>query len=102
MTDLIRTDAPKRSSMAALAIVRRWAPAECRSVAAPARSGRPVAASAVSAALAPRGLGRTLRARFLATHRPGGAPRGRAGLRVQPWSPLARMGGHAGKFFLHT
>jgi len=81
----------------ALAIVRRWAPAECRSIAAPARSGRPVAASAVSATLAPRGLGRTLRARFLATHRPGGAPRGRAGLRVQPWSPLARMAGHAGR-----
>ena len=81
----------------ALAIVRRWAPAECRSVTAPARAGRPVAAPAVSAALAPRGLGRTLRARFLATHRPGGAPRGRAALRVQPWSPLARMAGHAGR-----
>lgn len=77
----------------ALAIVRRWAPAECRVGAAPARPGRAVATPAVSAALAPRGLGRTLRARYLAAHRPGGAPRGRAALRVQPWSPLARMAG---------
>ncbi|MCJ2135722.1 hypothetical protein MKK69_16950 [Methylobacterium sp. J-026] len=75
----------------ALAIVRRWAPAECRVGGAPARGG---AAPAISAALAPRGLGRTLRARFLAAHRPGGAPRRRASaLRVQPWSPLARMAG---------
>jgi len=77
----------------ALAIVRRWAPAECRVAAAPARPGRSIATPAVSAALAPRGLGRTLRARYLATHRPGGASRGRAALRVQPWSPLARMAG---------
>jgi hypothetical protein len=77
----------------ALAIVRRWAPAECRIAPAAARPGRPAAAAPVSAALAPRGLGRTLRARFLATHRPGGAARGRAALRVQPWSPLARMAG---------
>jgi len=75
----------------ALAIVRRWAPAECRVASAPASRG--VKAPPVPAALAPRGLGRTLRARFLATHRPGGAPRGRAALRVQPWSPLARMAG---------
>jgi hypothetical protein len=73
----------------ALAIVRRWAPAECRV----ASASRGVKAPAVSTALAPRGLGRTLRARFLATHRPGGAPRNRAALRVQPWSPLARMAG---------
>ncbi|MCJ2052731.1 hypothetical protein [Methylobacterium sp. J-070] len=79
----------------ALAIVRRWAPSECRL--APARPGRGAPASAVSAALAPRGLGRTLRARFLAGHRPGGAPRGRAALRVQPWSPLARMAGRAAR-----
>ncbi|MHB2208793.1 hypothetical protein [Methylobacterium sp. CM6257] len=78
----------------ALAIVRRWAPAECRIASAPSRPGRAVAAPTVSAALAPRGIGRTLRARYLATHRPGGAPRGRAAaLRVQPWSPLARMAG---------
>jgi hypothetical protein len=80
----------------ALAIVRRWAPAECR-IAPAARPGRPAATSPVSAALAPRGLGRTLRARFLATHRRGGAPKGRAALRVQPWSPLARMAGRAGR-----
>ncbi|MDP4003398.1 hypothetical protein [Methylobacterium sp. NEAU K] len=81
----------------ALAIVRRWAPAECRIAAAPVRAGRSVATAAVSATLAPRGIGRTLRARFLASHRPGGAPRGRVGaLRVQPWSPLARMAARPG------
>ncbi|MDP4022373.1 hypothetical protein Q8W71_07050 [Methylobacterium sp. NEAU 140] len=84
----------------ALAIVRRWAPAECRVAGAgsvlPARAGagRAVPTPAVSAAVAPRGIGRTLRARFLARHRPGGAPR--AALRVQPWSPLARMAGRPG------
>jgi hypothetical protein len=88
----------------ALAIVRRWAPAECRVAAAPARQGqkarpgRAVATPAVSATLAPRGIGRTLRARYLASHRPGGVPRGRAAaLRVQPWSPLARMAGRPGR-----
>ena len=81
----------------ALAIVRRWAPAECRvgGTALPAR----VRAPAVSTDLAPRGIGRTLRARFLARNPRGGAPRAavasRGGaLRIQPWSPLARMGGH--------
>lgn len=83
----------------ALAIVRRWAPAECR-IGAPMAAG---ASAPVSSALAPRGLGRTLRARFLARHRPGGAPRApvaktaRAGaLRIQPWSPLARLAGRPG------
>ncbi|MCJ2124676.1 hypothetical protein [Methylobacterium sp. J-077] len=80
----------------ALAIVRRWAPAECQ-IASTIRVGRGVATPAVSATLAPRGLGRTLRARFLASHRPGGVPRARAkALRVQPWSPLARMAGRPG------
>lgn len=81
----------------ALAIVRRWAPAECRAGGGvlPAR----VAAPKVSADLAPRGIGRTLRARYLARNPRGGAPRAalaaRGGaLRIQPWSPLARMGGH--------
>lgn len=79
----------------ALAIVRRWAPSECRVASSPGRAS--AATPAVSAALAPRGIGKTLRARFLARHRPGGAPRiaarrGPAGaLRVQPWS---RLGGH--------
>jgi hypothetical protein len=84
----------------ALAIVRRWAPAECAAGPAPLRSSGPVAASPALAALAPKGLGRTLRARYLAGHRRGGAPRRVAGarspapaLRVQPWSPLARMAG---------
>ncbi|GJE16556.1 hypothetical protein [Methylobacterium marchantiae] len=75
----------------ALAIVRRWAPAECRV------AGGPVSAKTVSGGLAPLGLGRTLRARYLARHARGGAPRrkpvARGGpLRIQPWSPLARMG----------
>ena len=74
----------------ALAIVRRWAPAFC-GVSMPgimARNTKP-------SPLAPRGIGGTLRARYLARHLPGGARRGaRTALRVQPWSPLARMGGH--------
>ncbi len=95
----------------ALAIVRRWAPAECAvPVASRAAPGRTTAvpASPVLAALAPQGLGRTLRARFLASHGRGGAPRRVARtprpaaparsvagnpLRVQPWSALARMQG---------
>lgn len=79
----------------ALAIVRRWAPAECRVAGAPARTAS-VPTPSVSAALAPRGLGRTVRARYLAGRRPAGAMRGRAALRVQPWSPLARIAGRAG------
>ena len=85
------------SRRSALAIVRRWAPAECRG--APVAGRASVVTPVVSSTLAPKGLGRTLRARFLARHRPGGAPRvaaarpARGGaLRVQPWSPLARMG----------
>ncbi|GJD52382.1 hypothetical protein OPKNFCMD_5147 [Methylobacterium crusticola] len=84
----------------ALAIVRRWAPAEC---AGPPDAPRPMSSGAAPAlaALAPRGIGRTLRARFLASHRRGGAPRRVAraprpagpALRVQPWSALARMAG---------
>jgi hypothetical protein len=74
----------------ALAIVRRWAPAECRA-AAPSPTAR------LSPSLAPRGLGGTLRARFLARNTRGGMPRralaAKGGpLRVQPWSPLARLG----------
>ncbi|AWB20529.1 hypothetical protein DA075_05930 [Methylobacterium currus] len=93
----------------ALAIVRRWAPAECAApvaarTVAPGRGPAPArTASPALAALAPQGLGRTLRARFLATHGRGGVPRrivraparpaaGNA-LRVQPWSALARMQG---------
>ncbi|MCJ2082177.1 hypothetical protein [Methylobacterium sp. J-090] len=73
----------------ALSIVRRWAPAECR--------GTPPIATRVPTALAPRGLGGTLRARFLARNTRAGMPRralaAKGGpLRVQPWSPLARMG----------
>ena len=83
----------------ALAIVRRWAPAECRA-AAPSPTARVSTAARVSPALAPRGLGGTLRARFLARNTRGGLPRravaSRGGpLRVQPWSPLARMGRRA-------
>ncbi len=99
----------------ALAIVRRWAPAECAGPVAaraiPAGKAAPGrAASPVLAALAPQGIGRTLRARFLAGHGRGGAPRRVArapmrpaaaparpvagtAMRVQPWSALARMQG---------
>ncbi|WP_395666938.1 hypothetical protein [Methylocella sp.] len=52
----------------AQAILSRWAPAQCG---LPARGG----AAGSLAALAPRGIGGTLRARWLASHRPGGAPR---------------------------
>lgn len=75
----------------ALAIVRRWAPAECRLPgAAPAPAG-PVAKS-----VAPLGLKKTLRARYLARNTPGGMPRRAVGiagrrLRVQPWSARALM-----------
>jgi hypothetical protein len=90
----------------ALAIVRRWAPAECGggpvAAAAPAGTKRAAVGLRVSAALAPRGLGSTLRARFLAGHARGGAPRRVAarsggGLRVQPWSARARLAGHPGR-----
>ncbi|GJD86813.1 hypothetical protein BHAOGJBA_0309 [Methylobacterium hispanicum] len=107
----------------ALAIVRRWAPAECgpapavRVPATPAPATAPVASvaatapAAAAAGLTTRGLGQTLRARYLARHLRGGAPRrvaaarrpapasrvaARPALRVQPWSPLARMAGHPG------
>lgn len=91
----------------ALAIVRRWAPAECG--VAPARTARGPAAGAgprlrapaVSSAVAPQGIGRTLRARFLARHGRGGVARAPApavgGLRVQPWSARARLAGHPGR-----
>ncbi|MEH3116146.1 MAG: hypothetical protein PGN25_00560 [Methylorubrum populi] len=94
----------------ALAIVRRWAPAECGSVrpipvaaARGASSGGPerVKAPAISAAVAPQGIGRTLRARFLARHGRGGVARVASppagGLRVQPWSARARLAGHPGR-----
>ncbi|SFG48413.1 hypothetical protein [Methylobacterium gossipiicola] len=80
----------------ALAIVRRWAPAECR-IGAPSPAARVPTTARVSPALAPRGLGGTLRARFLARNTRGGLPRRAVAtkatpLRVQPWSPLARLG----------
>ncbi len=92
----------------ALAIVRRWAPAECGggpvAVSSPPGARRAVSGPPVSTALAPRGLGRTLRARFLAGHTRGGAPRraatragGGGALRVQPWSARARLAGHPGR-----
>jgi hypothetical protein len=92
----------------ALAIVRRWAPAECgapRLAAAAPIAGRPRRparqAAAVSTAIAPQGIGGTLRARFLARHGRGGvaraAPAAKGGLRVQPWSARARLAGHPGR-----
>lgn len=89
----------------ALAIVRRWAPAECGL--APIAAASPVTASSATTpglttpGLTTRGLGRTLRARYLARHLRGGAPRRAVArknpaLRIQPWSPLARMAGRPG------
>ncbi len=87
----------------ALAIVRRWAPAECGPAPVVAARTAPAAPSpAVTPGLTTRGLGTTLRARYLARHLRGGAPRraatlrSRPALRVQPWSPLARMAGRPG------
>jgi hypothetical protein len=82
----------------ALAIVRRWAPAECRTVGPVAPLANRRTGAKIALAIAPRGIGGTLRARFLARHprggisRPSNAARG-GPLRVQPWSPLARMRG---------
>lgn len=84
----------------ALAIVRRWAPAECGAAMRSAPSPR--SAPRMASSVAPLGLGGTLRARFLAHHARGGAPRrvavhrgGGGNLRVQPWSALARLGGRS-------
>jgi hypothetical protein len=82
----------------ALAIVRRWAPAECGAPRPAARAAPQ--AGAVSSAIAPQGIGRTLRARFLARHGRGGVARAApvaGGLRVQPWSARARLAGHPGR-----
>lgn len=83
----------------ALAIVRRWAPAECGAPRPAVRAAAP-RAGAVSAAIAPQGIGGTLRARFLARHGRGGVARAApvaGGLRVQPWSARARLAGHPGR-----
>ena len=75
-----RRDYGRRS---ALAIVRRWAPAECGparpavSAVATGPAGRP-RGPAVSSAVAPKGIGGTLRARFLARHGRGGVARAAA------------------------
>jgi hypothetical protein len=69
----------------AMAIVSRWAPAECGrpvvSRVATGRGGKPGAkplppTRSKADSLAVRGIGGTLRARWLASHRPGGARRG--------------------------
>jgi hypothetical protein len=72
-----------------MAIVSRWAPAECgrpvvasRVVGRSTKAGAPLpptrarTARARADSLAVRGIGSTLRARWLASHRPGGARRG--------------------------
>jgi len=59
----------------AMAIVSRWAPAECGGpVVAGRRGGKRTRANLNG--LTTRGIGSTLRARWLAAHRPGGARRG--------------------------
>ncbi len=81
----------------ALSIVRRWAPAECRS---PALASAPT--GPVSKEVAPLGLRKNLRARYLARNTRGGMPKAVAAsrraptpsagpLRVQPWSARALM-----------
>lgn len=94
-----------------LSIVRRWAPAEC-GMSQPSVVVRPVAGAVarkagpqVSSALAPHGIGNTVRARFLARRAPGAAvrrvavqkPASDGGLRVQPWSARARLAGNPGR-----
>ncbi len=62
------------SRRSALAIVSRWAPAQCAgAVAAAGRRRKPGAVSSGKqlAGIAPLGIQNTLRARWLATHRPG-------------------------------
>ena len=59
----------------ARAIVSRWAPAQCGMSLAQARGPRPLSAG-LRGGLARRGLGGTLRARWLATHTIGGVTRG--------------------------
>lgn len=57
----------------ARAIVSRWAPLQCGGV---ARGGAPrIASASLGGGLATRGLGNTLRARWLATHTVGGLPK---------------------------
>jgi hypothetical protein len=74
----------------ALAIVRRWAPAECGAPVAvrprgtPQGASRGAPASPALAALAPQGIGRTVRARFLAAR-----GRGVPGRRVAAAKPAA-------------
>ncbi|WP_156964729.1 hypothetical protein [Methylocapsa aurea] len=63
----------------AQAILSRWAPAQCGSPASairPSPKSRPI--SIGQRALAPRGIGNTLRARWLAAHRPGFTGGGKA------------------------
>lgn len=64
----------------ALAIISRWAPAECGGPVVATRGGaKGVKRQAANVrGLTTRGIGNTLRARWLASHRPGGAKRGRA------------------------
>lgn len=71
----------------ARAIVSRWAPAQCGAV---ARGGAPrIASAGLGGGLATRGLGNTLRARWLATHTVGGLPK--AGAIARPAAPGPRV-----------
>ena len=72
----------------ARAIVSRWAPAQCGAV---ARGSAPrIASASLGGGLATRGLGNTLRARWLATHTVGGLPK--AGVAARPASiPAPRV-----------
>jgi hypothetical protein len=69
----------------AQAIISHWAPAQCGAFAAAARSN-PMRVDH----LATRGIANTLRARWLASHRPGFAQPRQAGARGAPVAPKAR------------
>ncbi|WP_374305501.1 hypothetical protein [Methylocella sp.] len=75
---LLRRYALSYNLRSAQAILARWAPAQCGLAASRGRVAPPPVRLA---ALAPRGIGSTLRARWLAGHRPGGAPKSAAAAR---------------------
>jgi hypothetical protein len=80
----------------ALAIVRRWAPAECYF---PSPGGSPVAGATAAAAAGPitlaniavRGIGATLRARYLASRRKGRVAANRPRPAAGPRAPAPRL-----------
>ena len=80
----------------ARAIISRWAPAQCGPVARLAPRLPRTAAATAPDALSRRGIGNTLRARWLAAHRPGGIARTGANRRTVARSVIARTVGPTG------